>query len=265
MLMVGALQCRNTVGPANEAYNAFVAQQHGVLDSKGYVLKGHFLRENGVAGGRAAYDQYNTAMSNRHAGRFDDPSFCATIATYTRMAATASDRDFVTLAQSVIDAPASSCSPAAFAAPPPPLPPVARRPEPLPPREPVAVATDDPYAGEVIAEPRAEPAVLAAAAAAEAVAPRAAEPLPAVAAPAIEPPVAAPAVAHVAPAVAAPAVAYVAPHRVAPALPTTVIAAAPVVPPEEAKATPSPAAALEAAIVALQAAAAALRQAGPTS
>ncbi len=245
MLMVGALQCRNTVGPGNEAYNAFVARQRGVLDSKGYVLKGHFLRENGLASGRSAYDQYNTTMSNRHAARFDDASFCQTIAAYTRMAANATDRDFVVLAQSVIEAPDSSCTTSGFSTPASlPLPPIARRAEPLPPiaqrAEPLApidvVETADPYAGE----PVAEPAVLA---------------------------VARPPVERFAPSAApepvvTPAVAYAAPVRRAPAIPTVEIAAAPVVPPIEARAAPSPAAALQAAIAALQAATEALKAQG---
>ncbi len=297
MLMVGALQCRNTVGPGNEAYNAFIAHQRGVLDSKGYVLKGHFLRENGLEGGRDAYDRNNTAMSNRHAGRFDDPSFCQTIAAYTRIAATASDRDFVVLAQSVIEAPASSCGTVAYAVAPPP--PVARRPEPQPMIE-APLAAADPYAGEAVAEradyrePQPYPAAgyrpyprgadrdeapFAVAAPADlpvappalvpvAPPPVAAAPPPAPVAVAYAPsPVAAPAVAYE-PAPAAPPVAYAAPvaapQRVAAAMPTRVIAVAPVVPPEEAR--PSPAAALQAAIAALQAATDALRaQAGPTN
>ena len=113
LLMVGALQCRTVGAPGSEGYNAFVAQKRGVLDSNGYVLKGHFLRENGLQGGRAAYDEHNTAMSNHHAGRADDAGFCSTIAAYTRMAATSSDRDFVVLAESVVEPPVSTCGPGA--------------------------------------------------------------------------------------------------------------------------------------------------------
>ena len=261
MLMVGALQCRNGGSTGNEGYDAFVTRQRNVLDSKGYVLKGHFLRENGVVGGRAAYDQYSTALSNRHAGRMDEPSFCQTIAVYTRLAATASDHDFVTLAEAVIEAPVSSCATAHAAAAAPiasarpeslplagtePLPPVARRAAPVP-LEPAA--SDDPYGGEIVAEAR--PAV-------------AAPPPPAAPEPvavAVAEPVAAPPIAV--PRIAAPAVAYVAR---AGAIPVTAIVAAPVVPPEEPRAAASPAAALQAAIIALQAAADALKaQSGPTS
>ena len=297
MLMVGALQCRNVDPAGGESYNTFVARQRAMLDAKAYVLKSHFLRENGVAQGRAAYDEYNTAMSNRHAGRTGDPSFCGTIASYTRMAATSSDHDLVVLAEAVIEPPASSCT-AGYAARAP-LP--ARRVEPVPA---VAVATegdDDFYHGVAVPAPYAAlppvmpavayaPATLAERApvpAAPVVAapppaePMPAEPMPAVAyappvpvapPPALVPVAAPPAGALPVPVASPPAPSAVpseppaplpaapaaAPVRVA-AIPTTVIAPAPVIPPQEAKPAPSPADALQAAIAALQAATEALK------
>ncbi len=265
MMMVGALQCRTSDQASHDAYNAFIARQHGVLDSKAYVLKGHFLRENGLQSGRAAYDEYNTAMSNRHAGRFDDPSFCGTIATYTRLAATSSDHDFIVLAQAVIEPPASSCTEGFAAA------------VPIPPRRfaqvpAVAVASegdDDPYHGVPVPDTFAAAPLPARETFAPAPQPSP-EVVPAVAyaAPAPEMPAAPMAAPFVTPApapvaVAAPPV----PVRTAAAMPTSVIAAAPVVPPQEARAAPSPADALQAAISALQAATDALKasQAHPTN
>ncbi|MGI4876291.1 MAG: hypothetical protein ACRYG4_02255 [Janthinobacterium lividum] len=287
MLMVGSLQCKATSGVYGESYNAFVAKQRGVLDSKGYTLKAHFLRENGIQGGRAAYDSYNTTLSNRHAGRFDDASFCMTITAYTRMAATASDTDFIALVQSTIEPPRGTCGNAAYVSP---------EPEPqLTPRR-----TESAYAPEPVYAPQGGYGVVAGSGApspyghypadgpqaayapppnapqqgyypqpaAAALSPYGAQPVdvadagypaePAYAPPAVQP--------------AYPqdggyadddrAVAAAAPRarpRAIPAAATTVIAPSPIVPPDEGAGTQSQGEALQAAIAALQAATEALK------
>lgn len=274
MMMVGSLQCSNGSRPSREAYNAFVNSKRGVLDSKGYVLKAHFLRENGIQDGRAAYDRSATTMSNRHAGRFDDASFCATISSYTRMAVTASDADFITLAQSVIEPPSGSCAASGYN---PPVvaasPPVRRTESAYAPKpyssEPYARSAtypndvNYPLPGNAPEVAAPEPAVLQEAYA---------TPLPPLPGPTL--PEGAPLLQPLPVAEAAPVAAPIpvaAPVKAARAIPvaahTTMIANAPIVPPiEAAAATPSAADALQAAITALQAATDALKaQAHPSN
>lgn len=107
MLMVGTLRCRLGGRAAEANYNDFATRQHNVLGANAYVLKAHYLRENGIQAGRTAYDQNVTLLANKHAARLDDPSFCATVAAYARMAASASSEDLLVLAQSVVEAPVS--------------------------------------------------------------------------------------------------------------------------------------------------------------
>ena len=107
MLMVGTLRCRISGHTADANYNDFATRQHNVLGANAYVLKAHYLRENGIQAGRTAYDQSVTLLANKHAARLDDPSFCATVASYARMAASASSEDLLVLAQSVVEAPTS--------------------------------------------------------------------------------------------------------------------------------------------------------------
>ena len=267
MMMVGSLQCSNGGGPSREAYNAFVNSKRIVLDSKGYVLKAHFLRENGIQDGRAAYDRSATVMSNRHAGRFDDPSFCATISSYTRMAVTASDADFITLAQLMIEPPSGSCAASGYNTP------VVAAPAPV--RRTGSAYAPEPYARSSIYPndvnyplPGNAPAPVAVAE--PAVAQQAdAEPVPplpgrAPPAPLLQP------VTETAPVAQAAPIQVAGPVKTARAIPvaahTTVIANAPIVPPTETAAAPSATDALQAAITALQAATDALKaQAHPSN
>ena len=107
MLMVGTLRCRIGGHAAETNYDDFATRQHSALGANAYVLKAHYLRENGIQAGRLAYDQSVTLLANKHAARLDDPSFCSTVAAYARMAATASSEDLLVLAQSVVEAPVS--------------------------------------------------------------------------------------------------------------------------------------------------------------
>lgn len=115
MMMVGTLQCRNIHQSAVDSYNDFIIKQRGLLNSNAYVLKAHFMRENGIKGGQEAYDNYGTALANRHASRMDDRTFCSTVDTFVRMAAAASPPDLWVLAQSMSDPPESGpCPPSNY-------------------------------------------------------------------------------------------------------------------------------------------------------
>lgn len=234
MLMVGTLRCRIGGHAAEANYNEFATRQHNVLGANAYVLKAHYLRENGIQAGRAAYDQSVTLLANKHASRLDDPSFCATVSAYARLAASASSEDLLVLAQSVVEAPVSG---------------------PCRTKGAYAEAAALPPA-PVYAEPAYAPPVSYETPTGAAVMPATYEPEP----PRFEP-AALPAMAPLPP--EAPIVAAAPPpvEKASVKLASTEIANAPVIPPVEAAAAPvaTPEAALEAAITALQAATAALK------
>lgn len=227
--MVGTLRCRIGGHAADANYNEFATRQHNVLGANAYVLKAHYLRENGIQAGRTAYDESVTLLANKHAARLDDPSFCATVAAYARMAASASSEDLLVLAQSVVEAPVSGpCRAKGAYAEAAALPPAPEYAPPVSYEQPSsAVVTPATYEPE----PRLEPA-----------------PLPEMA----PPPPPAPIVA------AAPPL----PEKAAVKMAAVEIPNAPVIPPIEtpaAAAAATPEQALEAAITALQAATAALK------
>jgi hypothetical protein len=117
MLMVGTLQCRSSNKFAVERYNEFVTRQRGLLDANAYVLKTHFLRENGIQQGQGAYDGYATQIANMQSAKAADPGFCASVDTFVRMGTDATQADLLVLAQSVSEAPASGpCPPSNYMA-----------------------------------------------------------------------------------------------------------------------------------------------------
>lgn len=111
MLMVGTLQCKGANTTAVEAYNRFVTKQRGLLDANNYVLKAHFLREQGIEKGAAAYDGYATSLANNRAARLGDPAFCPTIETFVTLAEAASGPELQRLAEMVSEAPPSGTCP----------------------------------------------------------------------------------------------------------------------------------------------------------
>ena len=111
MLMVGTLQCKGANSTAVESYNKFVTKQRGLLDANNYVLKAHFLREQGIEKGGAAYDGYATSLANNRAARLGDPAFCPTIDTFVTLAESASSAELQRLAEMVSEAPASGTCP----------------------------------------------------------------------------------------------------------------------------------------------------------
>lgn len=115
MLMVGTLQCKGANSGAVESYNRFVTKQRGLLDANNYVLKAHFLREEGIEKGGAAYDGYATSLANNRAARLGDPAFCPTVDTFVTLAEAASAPELQRLAEMVSEAPASgTCPPSSY-------------------------------------------------------------------------------------------------------------------------------------------------------
>jgi hypothetical protein len=111
MLMVGTLQCKGANSAAVESYNRFVTKQRGLLDANNYVLKAHFLREEGIEKGGAAYDGYATSLANNRAARLGDPAFCPTVETFATLAEAASAAELQRLAEMVSEPPASGTCP----------------------------------------------------------------------------------------------------------------------------------------------------------
>ena len=115
MLMVGTLQCKGGSKTAVELYNRFVTKQRSLLDANNYVLKAHFLREQGIEKGGEAYDVYATSLANNRAARLGDPGFCPTVETFVTLAEAASAQELQRLAEMVSEAPASgTCPPSTY-------------------------------------------------------------------------------------------------------------------------------------------------------
>ena len=112
MLMVGTLQCRRSHSYTVDLYNDFVVNQRPFLDANSYILKGRFMRENGISGGQGAYDSFTTSLANRYSEKLDNRTFCETVANFARLAAKASRRELFRLADSVAEAPGSRGCPA---------------------------------------------------------------------------------------------------------------------------------------------------------
>jgi hypothetical protein len=114
MLMVGTLQCRHHSRLSEDLYTDFILSQRGVLDANSEVLKARFTRENG-AGGERAYDRFGTRLANQYSERLDDPAFCTTVHRLARLAAGASERELLRLADTVAEPPVSGeCRPAGY-------------------------------------------------------------------------------------------------------------------------------------------------------
>ncbi len=115
MLMVGTLQCRGHHRASVDLYNDFVASQRGVLDANSYVLKSHFMRENGISQGQSAYDRFGTSLANQYSAQLDDPEFCETVHHFARLAARATTEELLELADAVAEAPRGGvCRPSQY-------------------------------------------------------------------------------------------------------------------------------------------------------
>ena len=69
------------------------------------------MRENGISGGQGAYG-FATSLANRYSEKLDNRSFCQTVENFSRLAARASHRELLRLADSVAEAPESGSCPA---------------------------------------------------------------------------------------------------------------------------------------------------------
>lgn len=108
MLMVGTLQCRAGSQASEYLYTDFIVNQRRVLDENNAILKARFGREAGWNEGQRAYDRFATALANRYSERLDDPTFCATVQRFSRLAAGATRQQLAQLADAVAEPPATN-------------------------------------------------------------------------------------------------------------------------------------------------------------
>jgi hypothetical protein len=118
-LMVGTLHCRRSTPSVVDHYNDFVSAKRDILEAHNQILKVRFHREEGgdLGESQASYDRYHTDSANYFSASSSDlgASDCRRIVSLSRMAAQMSDQDLLTLADSIVEAPASgACRPSNF-------------------------------------------------------------------------------------------------------------------------------------------------------
>lgn len=115
-LLVGAMRCRNAPDTLS-SYNAFVQARKASLEASRTVLQAHFIRALGPEDGMPAFAAYETEVGNRASIIDHDTLRCEAVATYSRLASSASEDDLYTLARVSDNAVASElCQPQRAAA-----------------------------------------------------------------------------------------------------------------------------------------------------
>ncbi|GGB89426.1 hypothetical protein GCM10011494_04720 [Novosphingobium endophyticum] len=115
-LLVGAMRCRDAPDTLN-SYNAFVQARKASLEASRTVLQAHFIRALGPENGMPAFAAYETEVGNRASIIDHDTLRCEAVATYSRLASSASENDLYTLARISDNAVASElCQPQRTAA-----------------------------------------------------------------------------------------------------------------------------------------------------
>lgn len=104
MLMLGSLKCRSTNSEITAKYDKFY-EKTGRLDNYNSALKLHFMRENGIAGGQSAYDEFITRLANSHSGSVQSAGFCQMADTLLTLAVNAGESDISVLARNFSDKP----------------------------------------------------------------------------------------------------------------------------------------------------------------
>lgn len=104
MLMLGSLKCRATNGDMQAKYDQFYAKS-GNLDKYNNALKLRFMRENGIAGGQDAYNDFITRLANSHAD-MQSASFCQMADTLLGLATNANESEIAVLARNFSEKPA---------------------------------------------------------------------------------------------------------------------------------------------------------------
>src|SRR3546814_16213907 len=95
--MLGSLKCRSTNSEITAKYDKF-HEKMGNADKYNNALKLRFMRENGIADGQRAYDDFITRLDNSHSDGVQTAGFCKMAATLLSLA---TDRKSVVLGKGV--------------------------------------------------------------------------------------------------------------------------------------------------------------------
>ncbi|WP_240962339.1 hypothetical protein [Sphingobium sp. TB-6] len=105
MLMLGSLKCRSTNSEITAKYDKF-NERMGNADKYNSALKLRFMRENGIADGQRAYDDFITRLANSHTDGVQSAGFCQMADTLLTLATNAGENELPMLARNFSDKPA---------------------------------------------------------------------------------------------------------------------------------------------------------------
>ncbi|QDC37850.1 hypothetical protein [Sphingobium fuliginis] len=105
MLMLGSLKCRSTNSEITAKYDKFY-ERMGNADKYNNALKLRFMRENGIADGQRAYDDFITKMANSHTDGVQSAGFCQMADTLMTLATDAGQDELPVLARNFSEKPA---------------------------------------------------------------------------------------------------------------------------------------------------------------
>ena len=105
MLMLGSLKCRSTNSEITAKYDKF-NERMGNADKYNSALKLRFMRENGIADGQRAYDDFITRLANSHSDGVQSAGFCQMADTLLTLATNAGENELPMLARNFSDKPA---------------------------------------------------------------------------------------------------------------------------------------------------------------
>lgn len=105
MLMLGSLKCRSTNSEITAKYDKF-NERMGSADKYNSALKLRFMRENGIADGQRAYDDFITRLANSHTDGIQSAGFCQMADTLLTLATNAGENELPMLARNFSDKPA---------------------------------------------------------------------------------------------------------------------------------------------------------------
>ncbi len=105
MLMLGSLKCRSTNSEITAKYDKFY-ERMGSADKYNNALKLRFMRENGIADGQRAYDDFITRLANSHTDGVQSAGFCQMADTLLTLATNAGENELPMLARNFSDKPA---------------------------------------------------------------------------------------------------------------------------------------------------------------
>ncbi|MFB9048657.1 hypothetical protein ACFFV8_08030 [Sphingobium indicum] len=105
MLMLGSLKCRSTNSEITAKYDKF-HEKMGNADKYNNALKLRFMRENGIADGQRAYDDFITRLANSHSDGIQTAGFCQMADTLLSLATDAGANELPMLARNFSEKPA---------------------------------------------------------------------------------------------------------------------------------------------------------------